>query len=123
MACAVTTARIAEGGRAHPIDCWRAFHGLWILGRLRQTTRRARRYHELIALLEDLGKRLDSGAVSLADIREWKRQVLLQLSESEIGIIMAGADDDEFDVDALPEHRWSNLKKVLLDRKGLGALK
>jgi hypothetical protein len=33
---------------------------------------------------------------------------------------MAGSDDDEFNVEALPEHRWRNLKKVLMHRKGLG---
>jgi hypothetical protein len=80
---------------------------------------RARRYQELISLLEQLGHRLDNGSVSRAELREWERQVVPHLREAEIDCVMAGSDDDEFDVEALPEHRWRNLKKVLMHRKGL----
>lgn len=79
------------------------------------------RYQELVSLLEQLGNRLDNGSVSRAELREWERHVVPHLREAEIDRVMAGSDDDEFNAEALPEHRWRNLKKVLMSRKGLGA--
>lgn len=87
--------------RTPPADAWRARH-----------------YAELLSLLEQLGEKIDRGDMSRADLRQWERQVIPRLKEAEIDRVMAAPEED-FDPDVLPEHRWRNLKRVLVNRKGL----
>jgi len=76
-------------------------------------------YDELLALLEDLGRRLDGGTISRSDLRQWERAVIGHLHDREIDQFMRVADDAGFETTALPEQRWKNLRSILLARKGL----
>ncbi|WP_041544425.1 MULTISPECIES: hypothetical protein [Chelativorans] len=76
-------------------------------------------YGQLLALLEDLGRRLDEGTVTRDALRQWEQQVVGNLHDREIDQLMRVSDEGAFDAATLPEQRWRNLRSILLARKGL----
>src|SRR5690606_20969801 len=59
--------------------------------------RQAKGYGELVALLEELGRRLDAGVVPAAELRDWERRAIANLREWEIDRLMLLPDNAGFD--------------------------
>lgn len=76
-------------------------------------------YEDLLALLKDLGRRLDEGTVTRHALRGWEQRVIIHLHDREIDQLMRVSDEGAYDPATLPEQRWKNLRSILLARKGL----
>ncbi|WP_274426469.1 hypothetical protein [Chelativorans sp. YIM 93263] len=76
-------------------------------------------YDELLALLEELGRHLDSNSIDEIDLRGWERTVISHLYGREVDLLMRVPRDAEFDTTKAPEQRWKNLRSILLERKGI----
>lgn len=83
---------------------------------------RASHYHELVDLLEELGRMLDAGLATPGRLRDWENAVAPLLHGDELGQLMAPrpGEDDFPDRASLPAQRWENLRDILAARKGLG---
>lgn len=78
-------------------------------------------YAELVDLLESLARQLDKeGIISVSRLRAWEGRVLAHLLDREIDMFVSRPEeDDTFDSSGLAEHRWQNLRRILLRRKGV----
>lgn len=83
--------------------------------------RRAKNYDRLVELLEELGRMLDARAVGPDVLRRWEDEVARCLTRGELDMLMTVPEDEAYDVSALPEQRWRNLRRLLFRRKGLPA--
>lgn len=83
--------------------------------------RKARNYDRLVELLDELGRMLDAGAVGPGALRRWEDEVTGHLTRGEIDMLMTVPENEAYDVSALPEQRWRNLRRLLFRRKGLPA--
>ncbi len=83
--------------------------------------RRALGYEPLLALLDDLGKKLDRNAADISYLRQWEARAMRHLDPTEKDLLMRVSPEAEFDLSLLPEERWKSLRAILLRRKGLSA--